>query len=100
MNNDQKFAFTQLIKEIDIFEEKFVENPADKSLLEFFGSFNRIVNEGVYTKEQLQGIRDRILKLQEKFSETREALSKKTNDTLDRHKNFSQYIKTSHINKQ
>lgn len=99
MNNDQKFTFAQLIKEIDIFEEKFVENPADKSLLEFFESFNKIVNEGCYTTEQLQGIRDRILKLQEKFSETKESLSKKTNDILDRRKNFSQYIKTSHINK-
>lgn len=99
MNNDQKFTFAQLIKEIDIFEEKFVKNPADKSLLEFFESFNKIVNEGGYTTEQLQGIRDRILKLREKFSEAKESLSKKTNDTLDRHKNFSQYIKTSHINK-
>jgi hypothetical protein len=99
MNNDQKFTFAQLIKEIDIFEEKFIKNPADKALLEFFKSFNKIVNEGGYTTEQLQGIRDRILKLREKFSETKESLSKKTNDTLDRHKNFSQYIKTSHINK-
>ena len=95
--NNKKFTFVQLIEEIDILEKKFSENPADKSLLEFLGSINKIINEGDYNTEQLQGVRDRILKLQEMFAKTKKILSKKSNDALDRHKNFSKYIKTSHI---
>lgn len=95
--SNKKFTFEQLIEEIDTFEKKFIENPADKSLLEFFGSVNEIINEGGYTTKELQRIRDRILRLQELFSKTKQSLSKKSNEILNRHKNFSQYIKTSHI---
>lgn len=95
--NNTKFTFAQLIEEIDILEKKFIENHADKSLLEFLENINKIINEGGYNTEQLLGIRDRILKLQEMFAKTKKTLSKKSNDALDRHKNFSQYIKTSHI---
>ena len=95
--NNKKFTFAQLIEEIDILEKKFIENPADKSLLEFLENINKIINEAGYNTEQLLGIRDRILKLQEMFAKTKKTLSKKSNDALDRHKNFSQYIKTSHI---
>lgn len=95
--SDKKIPFVQVIKELDIFEKKFVENPVDKSLIEFFESFNKIINEGGYTTEQLQEIRNRIFRLREIFSEIKKSLSKKSNEALDRHKNFSQYIKTSHI---
>lgn len=95
--SDKKFTFAQVIKKIDSFEKKFAKNPGDKSLLEFFEVFGKILNEGGYTTEQLQEIRDRMLKLREIFSKTRKALSEKSNEALDRHKNVSQYIKTSHI---
>lgn len=94
---NKKFTFVQLIEEIDTFEKKFIENPADKSLLEFFASANEIIKGGNYTTEELQRIRDRLLRLRELFSKTKQSLSKKSNEILDRHKNFSQYIKTSHI---
>lgn len=95
--SNKKLTFPQVIRKFDNFERKFANNPGDKSLLEFFEVFGKIINEGGYTSEQLQKIRDRMLKLREIFSETRKALSEKSNETLNRHKNVSQYIKTSHI---
>ena len=95
--SNKKLTFSEVIKKFDSFERKFTSNPGDKSLLEFFEVFGKIINEGGYTSEQLKQIRDRMLKLREIFSETRKALSEKSNETLNRHKNVSQYIKTSHI---
>ncbi|MEM6338805.1 MAG: hypothetical protein AAF673_02630 [Pseudomonadota bacterium] len=95
--SNKKLTFPQVIQKFDSFEKKFAKNPGDKSLFEFFEVFGKIINEGGYTSEQLQKIRDRMLKLREIFSETRKALSEKSNETLNRHKNVSQYIKTSHI---
>ncbi len=95
--SNKKLTFSEVIRKFDSFERKFASNPGDKSLLEFFEVFDKIINEGGYTSEQLKQIRDRMLKLREIFSETRKALSEKSNETLNRHKNVSQYIKTSHI---
>lgn len=95
--SNKKFTFAQIIEKIDSFEKKFAKNPGDKSLLEFFEVFGEVINKGVYTTEQLQEIRDRMLKLRDIFLKTRKTLSEKSNNALDRHKNVSQYIKTSHI---
>ena len=91
---NKKLTFAQVIEKFDDFEEKFAKNPGDKSLPEFFG---KLINDGGFTTEQLQEIRNRMLKLRELFTKTKKALSEKGSKALNRHKNVSQYIKTSHI---
>lgn len=94
---NKKLTFAQVIEKFDDFEEKFAKNPGDKSLPEFFEIFGKLINDGNFTTKQLQEIRDRMLKLREIFAKAKRALSEQGSKALNRHKNVSQYIKTSHI---
>jgi len=84
---------------MDEFEQKFKTNPADSSLPEFFKTFGKIISDNVYTTEELKEIRNRMLNLREVFGKAREDLTERSNEALDRHKQVSQYLKTSHIKK-
>ena len=95
----KKLTWQQVIEKFDEFEKKFKTNPSDSSLPEFFEAFGEILNKNTYTTEELQEIRDRMLNLREVFAEKRVELTEKSHEVLDRHKQVSQYLKTSHIKK-
>ena len=87
--SNKKLSFSQVIKKFNNLEKKFANYPGNKSLLKFFEVFGKIINKGGYTSEQLQKIRDRMLKLREVFPKTRKTLSEKSNETLNHYKNVS-----------
>ncbi len=97
--NSKKLTWEQVIKKFDEFEQKFKTNPADSALPEFFETFGEIISENVYTTEELKEIRNKMLNLREIFAEARKELTEKSHEALDRHKQVSQYLKTSHIKK-
>lgn len=95
--NNKKLSWKQVLQKFDEFEEKFSTNPSDNSLPEFFETFGQIINDGEYNTEQLKEIRERMLNLREIFTKEKESLAERSNEALDRHRNVSQYVKTSHI---
>jgi len=96
---NKELTWEQVIKKMDEFEQQFKTNPADSSLPEFFKTFGEIISDNVYTTEELKEIRNRMLNLRELFAKAREDLTERSNEALDRHKQVSQYLKTSHIKK-
>ena len=96
---NKKLTWEQVIKKFDAFEQNFKTNPSDNALPKFFETFGAILNENIYTTEELKEFRNRMLNLRKLFAEAREELTEKSHEALDRHKQVSQYLKTSHIKK-
>jgi hypothetical protein len=93
----KKLTWSQVMQKFDEFEQKFATEPRDESLPQFFETFGQIINESGYSTEQLKEIRIRMLRLREIFAEGKKKLASQSKDAFDRHKQVSQYIKTSQI---
>lgn len=93
----EKFNLGDVLKKLDEFEEDFVKDPTDDSLLTTLKFSGKVITSGDLTEKELIILQQRLIKIGELFSQKKREIEIESQQALYNRDNVQKYIKTSNI---